>query len=134
MIALLTDQIRRPLLCVAVLLLGCASLAAQGVQTRGGATAIYGNAAICSQPATIDFDSVKKKTPEWKTIVSDNIPESSGRYQLLMTQMNNRIRRACETVAQSEGRDCVLRQGDIAEDNGLEVVDLTAKIKAEVQR
>jgi Skp family chaperone for outer membrane proteins len=39
--------------------------------------------------------------------------------------MNQRIKRLAQQVAQSSGRDCVVRKGDIGDAKGMEVTDLT---------
>ncbi|MBK8978898.1 MAG: hypothetical protein IPM29_23605 [Planctomycetes bacterium] len=110
-----------------------ASAAAQGIETRNSAVVLVGNTTNCTQPATIDFDEVKQKTPEWKTIRSEGIPPGSSRYQLEYSKMMRRIRDACSKVATSQGRDCVVREGDITNDNGLDVVDLTDDVVAELE-
>lgn len=42
--------------------------------------------------------------------------------------MNNRIKEAVKAVAQDESRDLVVRDGDITDKKGRDVVDLTSKV------
>ena len=46
--------------------------------------------------------------------------------------MNRRIKRAPSSAADSEGRDCVVRRGDVKNSNGLVVTDLTSEVIAEL--
>lgn len=110
--------------CLASTVLALTALA-QGVEVKDAAAVLYGSASTTTQPAVIDFDEVKKKTPEWKTIRSEGVRPDSARYQLLMSDLDKRLRRLCRQVAQDQGRDCVIRKGDIKQDNGLTVEDLT---------
>lgn len=98
---------------------------AQGVELRSAATVWSGNASTCSQPATVRFDAVRDATPEWKTIKSEGVKKGSARYSLLITEMNDRIRAACQKIAEDEAKDCVVNSGDIRNENGLRVVDVT---------
>ena len=104
------------------------AVAAQGITTKRNAVVLYGSPTTCSQPATIDYAKVKKATPEWKTIRSKGVRKGSARYQLLISAMNNRIKRACKSAAEAAGRDCVVRKGDIKDRRGLSVKDLTQQV------
>lgn len=116
-----------------VVAVACGSLAAQGIETRSGAVVLYGNTARCSQPSQIDYRAVRTKTPEWKTIRADGVTEGSARYTLLVSEMNKRIARVCREVAEERGRDCVVRDGDVADAKGLSVVDLTAEVSKKLE-
>lgn len=115
----------------ATLLLTSVSLA-QGIQTRRDATVLYGSAANCTCPATIDHKRVQKATPEWKTIRSERVRKGSARHDLLVSAMNTRIKKATTDAAEKEGCDCVVRKGDIKNANGLKVQDLTSKVIEEM--
>jgi hypothetical protein len=105
-----------------------ASAWAQGIETKSGAQILFGSAANCSKPATIDVDKVRKATPEWRTIKADGVPRSSARYDLLVAEMNQRIQSACKDVAQGGGHDCVLSKCDLADAKGLKVTDITDEV------
>ena len=109
------------------------SASAQGIEVKRSASVLYGSASACTQPAVIDYDDVKKKTPEWKTIRSEGVRPGSARYSLLMSELDQRVQRLCQRVAQDEGRDCVVRKGEIKNDHGLEVADLTDKVVEAVE-
>lgn len=104
------------------------SLVAQGVTTTRNALVLCGSTATCSQPATIDYKKVKKATPEWRTIRSEGVRKGSARYDLLTSAMSSRIKRAAKSAAEANGRDCVVRSGDIQDSRGLAVKDLTAAV------
>lgn len=105
---------------------------AQGIETRPGAVVLFGNSGNCSQPATINFTKVQKATPEYRTIRSEGVRKGSARHDLLTSQMNARIERAVAAAADGEGRDCVVRKGDIKDKKGLSVVDLTQAVIGEL--
>ena len=109
------------------------SLAAQGVQAKDGAVVLYGTTAKCSQPATIDLARVKKATPEWKTIRADGVQKGSARYDLLIEDMNKRIKKICEDIAKAAGKDCVIAKGGIENENGLAVADLTDQVVTKLE-
>ena len=110
-----------------------ANLSAQGVTLKAEASVLYGSADKCTQPATVDFAKVKKLTPEWKLIKTEGVDKGSARYALLVEDMNRRIRRLCEEVAKSLGKDCVLRKGDIESEKGLAVSDVTDEVVAKLE-
>ncbi|MHC4515437.1 MAG: hypothetical protein ACYTGW_20805 [Planctomycetota bacterium] len=118
-------QHRRAALIVLATLMLAVVTAAQGIKTKRSAVVFYGSPTTCSQPATIDYKKVRKATPEWKTIRSEGVRKGSGRYDLLISAMNGRIKRACKSAAEAGGRDCVVREGDIKDARGLSVQDLT---------
>lgn len=111
-----------------VMLVMGVSLVAQGITTKSNAVVFYGSAATCSQPATIDYRKVKKATPEWRTIRSEGVRKGSARYDLLTSAMSARIKKACKSAAEANGRDCVVRKGDIKDARGLSVKDLTSAV------
>lgn len=86
---------------------------------------LHGSASNCSQPATIDYQKVAKRTPEHGTIRSEGVRKDSARYSLLMAQMKKRIKAACAKVAKENGYDCVVREGDVKDAKGKAVKDLT---------
>ncbi len=105
-----------------------ASVAAQGVELKSGAQVWSGSASTSSQPSTVRFDALRDATPEWKTIRAEGVRKDSARYSLLWSQMNDRIRAACQKAAEDAARDCVVTAGDIKNANGLNVADLTADV------
>ena len=96
-----------------------------GVDIRGDAKVFYGSSASTTQPATLDYGKVKKKTPEWKKIQSEGVRPGSARYQLLIADMHARLRRICKKVAPAEGCDFVVDEDGLDDANGLPVSDLT---------
>jgi hypothetical protein len=106
--------------------------AAQGIDIKRSGVVLYGATANCSQPATISWKKVQKATPEWKTIQVDGVRRGSGRYDLLVSAMNARIKQAAASAAEAAGRDCIVRSGDVKASNGLEVADLTSEVIAEL--
>ena len=123
----------RCLLAIAAVLVFAAAGAAQGVVMKSSGVVLCGSASNCTQPATVDMKKVAKATPEYKTIKSEGVPKGSARYDLLVAQMIKRIKQACSDVAKAEGKDCVVRSGDIDRDNGLAVTDLTDKVVEKVE-
>ena len=99
--------------------------AAQGIKTKRSAVVLFGSETNCSQPSTVDHKKVQKATAEWKTIKSDGVRKGSARYDLLISEMNGRIKKAVRKAATAESRDCVVRKGDIKDKSGLTVTDLT---------
>lgn len=102
-----------------------AAIAAQGIEVTSNAVVLVGSPGNSSAPSTIDYDKVKKATTEWKTIRSEGVPKSSARYELLISEMNQRIKRATQSAAQAGNRDCVVRKGDVSDARGQTVTDLT---------
>ncbi len=129
----MTANLKQTLLTVVAVIALTAALSAQGIEVKSSAVVLAGSTANCTQPATIDFDEVKEATPEWKTIRSEGVQAGSARYQLLTSKMNQRIRSACSQVASAESRDCVVREGDIRNDNGLDVADLTDQVVEQIE-
>ena len=101
---------------------------AQGIKLKGGAVVLYGSASSCSQPAVINYTKVRNATPEWKTIRKDGVKKGTARWDLLMQKLSARVKKAVKAAAVGEGRDCVVRKGDIKKKNGLDVADLTAEV------
>lgn len=116
---------------IAMLLFASAGLA-QGITIKRGGVVLYGATANCSQPATINWSKVRRATPEWKKIQSEDVRKGSGRYDLLIADMNGRIERAAASAADTANRDCVVRKGDVKSNNGLKVADLTSEVIAEL--
>jgi hypothetical protein len=98
---------------------------AQGIETKSGALVLFGSATNCTKAATIDYDKVRKATPEYKTIKSEGVPKDSARHDLLVADMNKRIKEACKEVAQGGGHDCVIGKSDLADAKGQKVTDIT---------
>lgn len=101
---------------------------AQGIDTKSGAVVFSGSSLNCTAPATIDYRKVRNTTPEWKTIRSDGVRKGSARYTLLLNKMDRRIKECCRAVARTEGKDCIVRKGDISDAKGLKVVDVTREV------
>jgi len=121
-------QHRRAALTLLAMLMLVVAAVAQGISTKRSAVVLYGSPGTCSQPATIDYSKVKKATPEWRTIRSKGVRKGSARYDLLISAMSTRIQRACRSAAEANGRDCVVREGDIKDARGLRVKDLTSAV------
>lgn len=98
---------------------------AQGIDLKSGAMVLYGSASNTSHPGTIDMKKVERETPEYKTMKSEGVRKGSARYEILIAKMHKRIKAAAKSAATAETRDCVVRKGDIRDENGLDVVDLT---------
>lgn len=103
------------------------------VSLKRGAVVYQGSATNTSAPATIDETKVRDATKEWKKIQADGIDVDSAQGKQLVTQMNNRIKEAVKSVAQDESRDLVVRDGDISDKKGRDVVDLTEKVKSKLE-
>lgn len=101
---------------------------AQGIETKSGALVLFGSASNCTKAATIDYQKVRKATPEYKTIKSEGVPKDSARHDLLTAEMNKRIKEACKEVAQSGGHDCVVGKADVADAKGQKVTDITDEV------
>ncbi len=111
---------------LAVLMLAAVAVEARTQVVLSRKAVIYsGSAARTTAPATIDFKAVRKATPEWKTILAEGVRSGSGRYKLLITQMDKRIRAAVKQVAADKGSDLVVREGDIQDKKGQTVTSLT---------
>lgn len=122
---------RHPLrvaLAVVITLLFVSGASAQGIELKSSAQVWSGSAATCSQPATVRFEALRDATPEWRTIRAEGVRKDSARYSLLWSQLNDRIRAACQKGAEDQARDCVVTEGDIKNANGLNVVDLTSEV------
>jgi hypothetical protein len=109
-------------------LVPCGIATAQGIEVKSDALVLVGSAGNTTKPASIQLDKVRKATPEAKTIRSEGVAKGSARYELLMSEMNQRIKAAAERAAQSGGHDCVVSSKDITDDKGMRVVDLTDKV------
>lgn len=104
----------------------------QGISIKRGGIVLYGASANCSQPASVNWSKVRKATTQWREIQADGVRKGSGRYDLLISEMNGLIKQAAAAAADASDRDCIVRDGDIKNSNGLEVVDLTNEVIAEL--
>lgn len=112
---------------IAVALLSASQTLAQ-VELKQDAVVYCGSASNTSAPATIDEAKVREATPEWQTIQAEGVRRGSARYILLVAEMDKRIRVAAQKAAQGDGRDLVVRKGDISDDRGKQVADLTKSV------
>jgi len=110
--------------------MACA-LSAQ-VTLKRGAVVYFGSAANTSAPATVDEAKVKEATKEWQKIQSEGIDVDSAQGKQLVQQMNAKVREAVKSVASDESRDLVVREKDISDKQGRDVIDLTDKVVAKL--
>tara|TARA_R110002096_G_scaffold14563_12_gene50515 strand:+ start:1958 stop:2380 length:423 start_codon:yes stop_codon:yes gene_type:complete len=106
----------------------------RGVVLIRDAQTLFGTAAYCSSPATIDLAKAEAATPEGREIAVANVARGSARYRLLRSAMHIRLVAVCSQVARRDGFDLVVRDGDIADARGLAVGDLTAGVERIVRR
>jgi hypothetical protein len=109
------------------------STPAQGIVVKRGAVVLHGSTSNTTHPASIDAKKVEKETAEYKTIKADGVRKGSARYEILVAQMHERIKKACKAAADAEGNDCVVRDGDVQEANGLAIADLTEEVIDELE-
>lgn len=122
-------KIGNQILALAVVFLGFTpALLAQGVVLKPRGLVLFGSVAVSTSPASVDFMLVVKATDEWRTIRRQGVREGSGRYDLLLSRMNQRLRKVIAQIAEDQGRDCVFRTRDLKESNGLPVVNLTKAV------
>jgi hypothetical protein len=100
----------------------------RGVKLKKSAQILFGTAAYCSQPATVDLDAVQGATPEGRKIQSIGISPGSARYRLLRSKMHKRVVTESATIARDAGFDLVVWHGDILDARGLTVGDMTEKL------
>lgn len=124
----------RVLATLLILLALAPAAPAQGVALKSKAAVLSGEASNASRPATIDIQRVAEATPEYKEIKAHSLDESSARYGLLIKAMMKRIKDACRSAAADGGNDLVVRAGDIQNDKGLTVTDLTDKVIEYVEK
>lgn len=124
----MATSIRLSVLASLALALLAAPTSGQGVVLKNKAVVLFGEASNCSKPATIDVEKVAEKTPEYREIQAQGLAEDSARYKLLMSAMLKRIKEACKAVAEDQGNDLVVREGDISNAKGLTESDLTTKV------
>lgn len=98
----------------------------RGVKLKKSAQVLFGSAAYCSQPATIDLAAAQAATPEGREIESTGISSGSARYRLLHAKMHKRVVAASAKVARDVGYDLVVRHGDILDARSLTVGDMTS--------
>jgi len=101
---------------------------ARGVLLKKDGHVLFGSAAVTTTPASIDFQKVRRATAEWRRMRAEGIQPGTGRWDLLTVAMNDRIRRAVVAAAETRGRDCVFRAGDLKRAHGLRIFDLTAEV------
>lgn len=130
----MNTSIRVAFLLPALLAFAAVPVAAQGVVLKNKAVVLFGEASNCSKPATVDIEKVAEKTPEYREIQSQGLSEDSARYKLLISAMLKRIKEACKAVAEDQGNDLVVRQGDISNAKGLSESDLTDKVVDYVEK
>ena len=116
-------------MCIALL---AGAVSAQ-VTLKRGAVVFHGSAANTTAPATIDWEKVRGVTVEWQKIEAEGIPEKSAHGKQLIRKMNQRVREAVRSVASDESCDLVVREGDIADDQGRSVSDLTDLVITKVE-
>ncbi len=51
----------------------------QGVEVKPGGLVMYGSAAVSSRPATVDFEQLRRATPEWRKIRAHGVKKGTGR-------------------------------------------------------
>jgi Skp family chaperone for outer membrane proteins len=103
------------------------------VTLKRGAVVYHGSAANTTAPATIDLKKVRAVTVEWQEIEAEGIEKESARGKQLLRKMNQRVREAAQAVAADESCDLVVREGDIADDQGRSVADLTELVIAKIE-
>lgn len=89
---------------------------------------LWGNAHRSKAPAEIDLQAAIEATPEGLQIEEEGIEKGSARYDILMAKAHARVRQVVRATAIAEGRDCVVKSGSYRNPEGLDVVDLTAKV------
>ena len=102
-----------------------ATTAVGQVSLKKKAVVYIGSAANTSAPAIVVAKRVRAATPEWQKILGAGIDPDSARGKQLITKMNERIRKAVQSVAGNENRDMVTRKKDMKDARGRDVVDLT---------
>lgn len=120
----------RHLVALGLVLVFLVGSAAAQVGLRQGAVVYFGSASNTSSPASLDDAKVRDATPEWRTIQAEGVKRGSARYQLLMAEMDKRIREAVRAAAGRAGRDMVVRKGDVDDARGKDVQDLTDAVIA----
>ena len=96
-----------------------------GVTLSQTATTYFGSSYNCSRPAVINAALVEQNTPEGQTITRQRIRRGSARYQLLREALHDRVCQSVSLIAKTRQLDLVVRQGDILDNRGLKVVDVT---------
>lgn len=104
-----------------------------GIELRRGAVVLFGSEHNCTRPAVVAIEHAREHTPEWRTVVAENVRRDSARWQLLRTQMLDRLREAAGNVARAQGKDCVVGEGDILDARNLPVADLTNAVIAQLR-
>jgi hypothetical protein len=104
------------------------------VELKHGAVVYFGSETNTSAPAAIDEDKVREATPEWQTIKAEGVRKGSARYKILIAEMDKRIREVVREVATDEGKDLVVRDGDVSDAKGKDVGDLTGKVVEKLEK
>lgn len=103
-----------------------------GIVLARDAQVLFGTAAFCTQPATIDLAKIEAATPEGRQL--ERVRSGTAQHRILRSAMHKRIVAACAQVARDDGFDLVVRDGDIADARGLRVGDMTAAVERFVRR
>tara|TARA_R110002072_G_scaffold302737_2_gene488227 strand:- start:55623 stop:56003 length:381 start_codon:yes stop_codon:yes gene_type:complete len=119
---------------VSLLLFAClASVVSAQVTLKKGAVVYLGSAANTTAPAAVVEKKVRAATPEWQKIEYQSIDPGSARGKQLISRMNERIRKAVRSVANSESHDLVTRKKDLKDARGRKVVELTDLVVRKIQ-
>jgi hypothetical protein len=102
------------------------------VTLKDAAVVYFGCASNATAPATLDEAKVREATPEWQTIKNEDVKKGTARYKILVADMDKRIREAVKSVATKDGRDVVVRSGDIDDAKGKTVTDITDAVVAKL--
>ncbi|MFT4513490.1 MAG: hypothetical protein ACI89X_003156 [Planctomycetota bacterium] len=99
-----------------------------GVVLRSDAVLYIGSAHFCTRPATFDMDKVSAEMSEWREIQRTGVRPGSARYSMWKNKMHSHLVAACKKAAVSRGYDLIVRSGDIKNDGGFVIGDLTADV------
>lgn len=84
------------------------------------------DARMLSNPAKVDYDRLLRATPEMKKIRSDGIDPNSSKGIQLRTAAVDRVRKACNSVQQSNGYCSVWKS--VSHRDGRSISDVTATV------
>lgn len=98
------------------------------VDLASDAIVLSGSASNCTRPATVNWKKVRNATDEWKKIQDEGLRKDSPKYRILHGKMLKKIKAASRAAASSGGYDLVVRSGDISNDRGLPVSDITQDV------
>lgn len=122
--------LRHALRAAALATLLCSATVHAQVDLKTDSVVYFGSASNTSAPATIDEQKVREATQEWKTIQAEGVRRGSARYILLTAEMDKRIRDAAQKAAAAASKDLIVRSGDITNNRGKTVTDLTTNVVA----